>query len=113
MNDEALTGSIDFAQLCAMFKDPRYSDLFKTITKKDGSKACYINFIINKRKEPKTFQRPDGYMKTFTHTMKVSLPKEKRETLGNIYLGDLETLEYEARETIKPTEAPKSDDLPF
>lgn len=99
-------------------------ELIKTVTRKDGTTGKYLQLSVIEKKEPKTFEYPDGKSKTFTHFISCAPRKEEQVEGKNYILGDMQTWEGQpqpkAQAPITPEEvgsAPVAndvtDELPF
>lgn len=100
-----LIGSIDLTKV------PKR--LFKKVTLKNGETHIFLNVGLWERREPQTFGE-----RTYTHSLKCSVPKEEIVEGENLYIGDF--AELKPREPQVPTPeqvqtAPEADpnDLPF
>lgn len=83
-------------------------ELFKKVTKKDGTTGIYLNIGIFQRKEPSQFGA--------THFVSVAPKKEERVDGVKYIVGDLKPLQQQAPPTPQQVEAAppaKMDDLPF
>ena len=80
-NNSILTGSLCLSDI------PK--DQIKMVTRRDGSKAFYVNIAGLARKEPQTFEN-NGVKHTYTHLVSCSPKKEERKEGVNYFIGDLE-----------------------
>ena len=98
------TGSIDLTKVPKRF--------FKKVMCKDGTEHIFLNVGLWARKTPSTFGE-----RTYTHSMKVSVPTDQKVEGENYYIGGVSELEpMPGQPTTEQSEAApsaSSDDLPF
>ena len=98
------TGSIDLTKVPKRF--------FKKVICKDGTEHVFLNVGLWERKTPSTFGE-----RTYTHSMKVSVPKYQKVEGENYYIGDFSELKpmpsQPTTEQIEAAPSASSDDLPF
>ena len=98
------TGSIDLTKVPKRF--------FKKVMCEDGTEHVFLNVGLWKRKTPSTFGE-----RTYTHSMKVRVPKDQQVEGENYYIGDFSELKpmpsQPTPEQIEAAPSASSDDLPF
>lgn len=90
----------------------------KKVTLRNGEEALFLKIAVMEKKEPKTFDNPDGTSRTYTHTVSCAPKREEQVEGVNYFIADLET--YEQAPAAQPTPedvaaAPAAGygDLPF
>ena len=86
---------------------------FKEVTLRNGEKHIFLNVGLWERREPQTFGD-----RTYTHSLKCSMPKEEVKEGENLYIGDFAELKPREPQTptleqIESASSADPNDLPF